>query len=109
MGDSIQIDLPKRVTGETLEQACIKAAEEMGYRAKPQDEFRKRYSLGSIQEHSDYDVTNIRIGNLFPALQVRGIRKGEEQDRFFVWTGWPFGVASDKKVQDYLSTVSKYL
>ena len=106
---SIPIDLPKRVTGETLEQACIKAAEEMGYRAKPVDEFSKRYSLGSIQEHMDYDGTNMRIGNLFPALQVRGIRKGDEQNRFFVWTGWPHVVASEKKVQEYLSTVSKYL
>jgi hypothetical protein len=106
---SIPIDLPKRVTGKTLEQACIKAAEEMGYKAKPVDEFSKRYSLGSIQEHMDYDGTNIRIGNLFPALQVSGIEKGKEQNRFFVWTGFPFGIASNKKVQEYLSTVSKYL
>ena len=109
MGDSIPVDLPRRVTGETLEQACIKAAEEMGYRAKSVDNFRRRYSLGSIQEHSDYHETSIRIGNLFPVLEVNGIRKGKEQDKFFVWTGWPFGVASDKKVQEYLSNVSKYL
>ena len=106
---STRIDLPKKVTGENLEEACINAAEEMGYRAKPTDEFRKRYSLGSIQEHSDYDETNIRIGNLLPALQVRGINKGREQDIFYVWTGWPHGIASDKKVQQYLSTISKYL
>jgi len=109
MGDSIPVDLPKRVTGETLEQACIKAAEEMGYRAKSVDKFSKRYSLGSIQEHSDYEETNIRIGNLLPAFQVRGIEKGKEQDKFFVWTGGSHGVASDKKVQEYLSIVSKYL
>jgi len=109
MGDTIPVDLPRRVTGETLEQACIKAAEVMGYKAKPVNNFSKRYSLGSIQEHSDYDGTSIRIGNLFPALQVWGIRKGEEQGRFFVWTGWPHGFASDKKVQEYLSTVSNYL
>jgi len=109
MGDSIPIDLPKRVTGETLEQACMKTAEEMGYRAKPIDEFNKRYSLGSLQEHIEYDETSIRIGNLFPVLQVRGIEKGKEQDRFFVWTGFPHGIASDKKVQEYLNTVSKYL
>ena len=107
---SIPIDLPKIVTGETLELACIKAAEEMGYRAKPVDEFRKRYSYsGSIREHCEYDETNIRIGNLFPALQVRGIRKGKEQDRFFVWTGWPHGIASNRRIKQYLSVVSKYL
>ena len=106
---SIPIDLPKMVTGEALERACIKAAEEMGYRAKTVDEFIRRYSLGSIQEYTDYDRTNLRIGNLFPALQVRGIKKGEEQDRFFVWTGWPHGIASNRRVEQYLSAVSKYL
>ena len=106
---SIPIDLPKRVTGETLEQACIKAAEEIGYKAKPKDEFGKRYSLGSVHEHADYSGTNIRIGNLLPALQVRGIKKGTEQDRFFIWTGWPHGLASNRAVEQYLSAVSKYL
>ena len=106
---NIIVDLPKRVTGEALERACVNAAESMGYKARPKDEFTTRYSLGSIHRHDDYDNTNIRIGNLIPALQVRGIRKGKEQDRFFVWTGWPHGVASDKKVQEYLSTVSQYL
>ncbi len=106
---STPVDLPKKVIGETLEQACIKAAEEMGYKAKPTDEFRKRYSLGSIQEHRDYRGTDIRVGNLFPALRVVGIEKGKEQDRFFVWTEWPFGLASDKRVKAYLSMVSKYL
>ena len=108
-GEEIPVDLPKTVTGEALEQACIKAAEEMGYRARPVDDFERRYSLGSVQEHKDYNQTNIRIGNLLPALQVIGIRKGEEQNRFFIWTGWPDGFASDKKVQQYLSAVSKYL
>ena len=45
MGASIPVDLPKTVTGEALEQACIKAAEEMGYRARPVDNFEKRYSF----------------------------------------------------------------
>ncbi|MBS3118130.1 hypothetical protein J4417_00415 [Candidatus Woesearchaeota archaeon] len=106
---SIPIDLPKKVTGETLEEACIRAAEKMGYKAKPTDRFRKRYSLGSIQEHRDYDETIIRIGNLFPALHVVGIEKGKEQNRFFVWTELPYGIASNKKVEAYLSMVSKYL
>src|SRR3989344_1545579 len=99
MSGSIPVDLPKKVTGENLEEACIKAAKDMGYKIKLIDEVRKRYSLGSIQEHSDYIETNIRVGNLFPALRVNGVRKGTEQDRFYVWAGLPFGIASDAKVQ----------
>ncbi|MDO8460217.1 MAG: hypothetical protein Q7S74_03855 [Nanoarchaeota archaeon] len=106
---STPVDLPKMVTGETLEQACVKAAEDMGYKARPKDEFSIRYSLGSIHQHNDYDETNIRIGNLIPALQVRGIEKGKDQNRFFIWTGWPHGLASNKRVQEYLSAISKYL
>ena len=106
---SIPIDLPKSVRGETLEQACIKAARELGYRTQSIDEVHKRYSLGSIQEHRDYEQTNMKIGNLLPAFQVRGILKGKQQDRFYVYTGFPHGFASDKRVQEYLSRITKYL
>lgn len=109
MAESKKVKLPRKISGEVLERVCIKAAEEMGYRARSLDEFNKGYSLDPIQESSDYMETSIRIGNLFPALQVRCIKKGEYQDGFFIWTGFPHGVASDKKVQDYLSAVSKHL
>lgn len=104
-----RVDLPKTVSGESLEEACIKAANELGYKAKPQDEFSRRYELGSIHQHDDYDRTNIRVGNLLPALQVREVKKGEQQKYFFVWTGFPHGFASEKRIQEYLSAVSKYL
>ena len=97
------------MTGEALEQACVKAAEDMGYGTRTKDKFYERYSLGSIHHHIDYGETNIRIGNLIPALGVRGIRKGKDQDSFFIWTGWPAGFASSKRVREYLSAVSKYL
>ena len=106
---SIPIDLPKMVAGETLEQVCIKAAEEMGYKTKSRDEFSKGYSLGSVHEYMNYDRTNIRVGNFLPILHVRGIEKGRKQKRFFIWTGLPFGVASKRTIEQYLSTVSKYL
>ncbi len=69
----------------------------------------KRYSLGSIREHTDYFRTNMVVGNFFPALYIQGIRKGKEQDSFDIHAGFPFGFASEKKVKEYLSTVSKYL
>jgi hypothetical protein len=103
------VDLPRQVLGSDLENACINAAKDMGLRAKSMDEFNKRYSLGSIEEHDDYDKTNMRIGNLIPALRVMGINREDEQNRFYVATGLPFGMASKGKVKNYLSTVSKYL
>lgn len=109
MVEVISIDLPQKVSGETLEEACIKAAQEIGYKTKPVDEFIKRYTLGSIQEHKDYYKTSIRVGNIFPALQVENIKKGERQDYFSVIVGFPIGFASKKKVKEYLSLVSKYL
>ena len=108
---SIPVDLPKPVTGEALEQACIKAAEEMGYRTKSVDDFTISFSLGSIKRHRDYYRTNIAIRNrlFIPVFQVRGIEKGHEQSRFYVWNGMPGGIASEQEVQDYLEIVSKYL
>ena len=111
---SIPVDLPKPVTGEALEQACIKAAEEIGYRAKPKDEFSVRFSLGSIQRHRDYDGTYVAIRNrlFIPVLKVRGIIKGQQQNDLYVWngvTGLLGGIASEQEVQDYLENVSKYL
>ncbi len=106
---SIPVDLPKKIAGETLEQACINAAKEIGYKAKSVDEYQTRYSLGSIQEHQDYRETYVRIGNLLPAFRVVGIKRGKEQDCFYILTELPYGIASNKKVEAYLSLVSKYL
>src|SRR3989344_4160613 len=103
------VELPKKVTGENLEQACIKAAGELGYKTKVKDEFTKTYRLGSLHERDDYAGTHIVIkGLLFSALQVHGIKKGSEQDRFYVFTGFPFGFAPKERVEGYLSLISKY-
>lgn len=106
---NIRVDLPRSLPGEALEEACIQAAEEIGYEAKSKDNFKIGYSLNPlnpIQEHSHYEGTNISVGNL---LEVYGINKEKWQDIFFVWTGGSHGTASDKEVKDYLSIVSKHL
>ncbi len=106
---AITVYLPKAVPGESLEKACIDAAEKLGYKAKSKDEFFEDYHLGSVHNHKVYYETNIRIGNLLPALHVRGIRKGKEQNYFFIWKGFPLGFASEKKVEEYLRAVSESL
>tara|TARA_Y100000310_G_scaffold332386_1_gene407855 strand:- start:550 stop:885 length:336 start_codon:yes stop_codon:yes gene_type:complete len=107
MGSSQVIYFPRQVSGEKLEQACIWAAKKLGYEAKSEDEFHERYSLGSVHKHRNYNETNIRVGNLFPALQVRGIKKGKKQSSFYIWAGFPHGFASEARIQKYLSTISE--
>ena len=109
MGGAIPVDLPKKMGGENLEQACLKAAAEIGYKARSVDEYKKRYSLGSLHEHRDYGETCIKVGNLIPAFRVVGIIKDREQTRFFLWTGFPHGFASSRQIETYLSVLSKYL
>ena len=79
------------------------------YKAKSKDEFLRRYDLGSVHPRDEYNETNLTIGGLLPALQVRSIHKKEQQDYFYIWTGFPLGFTSEEKVQKYLSAVSKYL
>ena len=109
------VSLLKKVTGEALEQACTKAAEELGYRAKSKDDFSVSFSLdpslGSIRFHRDYQQTKITLMGLYfiTVLQVRGIKRGQEQDDLRVWTGLLDATATLKEVQDYLEAVSKHL
>ena len=107
--DIRQVNLPKPVSGESLEEACKKAAKELGYKAKSHDRFSEKYTLGSVRRHQDYDRTEMRIGNLIPALRIDFIKKGKHQEYFFVEVGFPFYFASEERVQEYLIAVSKYL
>ncbi len=103
------INLPKRFSGDSLLEACLNSAKDIGCKAKPKDDFWKEYRLGSLHEESRYHETNIMVGNFLPALHVRGIKKGEEQDWFYLWTGFPLGFASKRRIEQYLTAVSKNL
>lgn len=104
-----KVDIGKTVNYKALETALIKAAEEMGWKAQVQDEFRKNYRLGSVQETQDYDGTQVFLtGRLFSAMQVR-VHDKEPRDYFYVWTGFPHGFASNRRVKEYLSAVSRNL
>jgi hypothetical protein len=93
-----------------MEAACIKAAEELGYRAEVQDNY-ERYELRAATLQRDYVSTEIRVGNLFPAFHVTGIVKDEDQDQgsFDIWTGPPFGFASEEQVARFLQLVANHL
>lgn len=104
-----KVSIGKTVDYKTLETALVKAAEEMRWKAQVQDEFMKNYRLGSVQKVQDYNATQVFLrGRLFPAMRVRLYNK-EPTDSFYVWTGFPFGVASERRVQEYLSAVSRNL
>ncbi len=99
----------KQVDYKTLETALVKAAEEVGWKARVEDEFDRNYNLGSVQETQDYSYTMVHLrGRVFPAMKVY-IHDKNSSDSFSVWRGFPHGIASEKRVQKYLSAVSRNL
>ena len=107
MGNKVRIG--KQVDYKTLETALVKAAEEVGWKAKVKDEFNRNYKLGSVQETQDYSHTMVNLrGKVFSAVKVY-IPDKNPSNSFFVWQGFPYGIASEKRVQEYLSAVSRNL
>ncbi len=104
-----KVSIGKTVDYKTLETAIVKAAEEVGWKARFEDQFNKNYKLGSVEEVQDYDATQVFLkGRLFNAMQIRIYGKGPT-DSFYVWTSYSHGVASERRVQEYLSAVSRNL
>jgi len=109
MGD--RVDIGKQVNYKTLETALIEAAKEVGWKARIKDEFERNYKLGPAQKTQDYSHTMINLrGKVFPAMRIFIPDKNRNSsDSFFVWRGFPHGMASEKKVQKYLGAVSERL
>jgi hypothetical protein len=103
------VNLPTRVSGDSLEQACKAAAKQLGYRARVHDNFKERYELRDTRLEREYEGTDIRVGNLLPALEVSWITRGKEQGFFFITTRLAFAFASKKKVAEYLTAVENHL
>lgn len=99
------IRLPKHVPGESLEEACIKAAKDLGWKAKPKDRFEIDYSLGSVHKEDRYKDTRIRMRRIFSMFDISGIEKGKTTDYFFIV---PWRV-SERKLEEYLAKVSEYI
>lgn len=105
------MNIGKKVDYKTLETALIKAAEEVGWRASAEDKFEKGYRLGSVEEIQKYSGTRIRLkGKYFAAAQITLNKEWIwPTDRFPIWTGFPFGFASEGRIKDYLEAVSRNL
>ena len=108
-----KVDIGKMVDYKTLENALLKAAGEVGWKAKVRDQLEKDYRLGSVEDVESYSYTLVElrcgIGGLFRAMQVYIRDKDLPTDTFHVWTGIPHGWASEEKVRKYLDAVSRNL
>ena len=91
------VDIEKDVRIKDLESALLKATREMHWTAE-------------VQQASDQSLIMYLYG-FFPALTVTfGEKNKESVNKFYVLTGFPiFGIASKKKVDKYISYVSKYV
>ena len=106
---SRKVGIGRFVPYHELEKALVASAKEMGWKAKVEDNFRKEYDLQSNREIKIYEGTDICFrGRLFLAMQISLLDK-EPTDGFFVYEGFPFGYASERKVNEYLSAVSRNL
>jgi len=106
-----QVNLPRNVPYEELERALVNAAEDVGWHARVEHKYSQDYKLGSVEEIQEYSGTQIHLrGRLLPAMRViTDKREVLFTDRFFIWTGLPFGFASKGKVKRYLEAVSRNL
>lgn len=108
-----RVDLRETVDYETLETALIKAAEEMGWRAKVKDYYDETYRLGSVEEVPEHTRTDTRTevtltgritGRIFPVAELKIYGK-ERIIHFFINAKH----ASEGKVEQYLEAVSREL
>jgi len=103
------VRIGKTVDYKTLEKALVDAAEEVGWKVKLRDEFRRDYKLGSVKEVKSYESTCFLLrGKLLPAMRAYVYGKFPI-DTFYIWMGFPCGFTSKKKIEQYLDNVSKNL
>ena len=104
-----KVGIGRTVTYKDLERALLEAAKELGWKARVQDKFSTEYRLGSVQKVQEYDGTRVFLrGSFLPTMQVI-INSKSPTDRFYVWSGAPFGVALPFEVRKYLEAVSRHL
>jgi hypothetical protein len=106
----VQINLEKAVDYKTLENAILKAAEELGWKAKIIDKIEVDYDLNSPQKIQKYKCTDINLsGKILPAAELTVFNRynKEASNKFFLYTGLPFGCASQSNINEYLKLVYK--
>lgn len=103
------VKIGKTVSYETLENALKKAAKDMGWNIKVEDDFNLVYKLGSITEEKEYDHTDFTLkGKIFSKMIVTVFDK-EDRNSFAVVQPHSIGAANQEKVKKYLSSVSSHL
>ncbi len=103
------VKLQQSVPCSILEKALFKAAEEIGWKAKIEDNFIEEYQLGSVKENQVYESTKIILKGLISKKMSVSFNKKGPMNYFFIQTGYTHGNASKNEVKEYLSVVSKNL
>lgn len=91
---------------ETLDSALTKAAAELGWTARFATEYQLD-SRGRIRIPSSEEV--FLRGTLLPALEIKISYFDGESNFIHLYTGFPYGFAGEKKVQQYIDAVSRNL
>lgn len=98
------VNLGKKVDYRSLEYALLKAAKDVGLKAKLKDKYSITYNLGSVKALREYDHTEVELkGKLFLAMRIYIYKV--PTDRFYVAPLF----ASERKIKQYLDAVSRNL
>ena len=102
-----EVKIGKVVDYKALENAIREAAKDLGWKVSIKENFEKHYELGSVHEVQQYWNTDFNLkGFLLPAMQIT-VYKKDPIDNFYV--NKYDGFASESKMKQYLSAVSKHL
>jgi len=113
------VRLEKRIKGEDLENIMIAAGKELGLKAKVKDHYSAGNRLGCVKQERAYERTDILLSKCgLPRMEVTFWKQmkprpeyGPDLTSFAIHTrsdsGYFYLFATEKKVEKYLSAVSK--
>lgn len=116
----IPLSLPKIVSGEFLEKACINAAKDIGFVAESEDKYLDQ------ERKSIYETTTITVYHMKPIFRifghgigktkeavifVGGIKKNQSQEHVYLWSDFEFSQNSVPKetINNYIRALLKYI
>ncbi len=101
------VHLPKEIRGDNLEQACLKAAGELGYQVDSRDTYEQEYFLGPFKRGKEYQHTDITmVRDKIPFFTVKTIRRGINLNSFIIQE---VDSTPEEVTAQYLEKVSQYL
>lgn len=116
----LQVNFEREVYYSTLETALIEAGKERGWRAEFEDVFERSRLLVSGENHEieEYKFTRVYLFGtpkiLYPLFPIPAltVHIPDKKSRKHIYVGNDLffdGYASERKVQDYLGSVSRRL